>query len=235
MIFAAGLGTRLSPLTEKKPKALVRINDKSMLEYQLEKLEKAGFKNIILNVHHFSKQIIEFVKNYNKTSIKIQVSDESDELLDTGGGLIKALPLYQDDHEGILVHNVDIFSDLNLKNFYNHFRNSDALALLAVRKRNTQRYLLFDDEMELCGWTNVRTGEKKIVRDKPNLKPYAFSGIHCLHPDIIKETTFSGKCSIVDIYLEMARFYTIKAYVDPNDFWMDAGSARKVRQLAQIL
>ncbi|MFA8449360.1 MAG: sugar phosphate nucleotidyltransferase [Bacteroidales bacterium] len=234
MIFAAGLGTRLGSFTKNKPKALVKINDKSMLEYQLEKLIKYNFKNIIVNTHHFSQQIKTFIQSYEHQNLKIEISDESDQLLNTGGGLIKALPLFQKE-KALLIHNVDIFSDLNISEFYNQLINSDNSALLAVKERETQRYLLFDNNLILCGWENIRTGEKIIVRKADNLKRLAFSGIHCIKPHLIAETKLSGPCSVIDIYLEMAKKYKIKAHIHNDNFWIDAGKPRQIRQLAQIL
>lgn len=234
MVFAAGLGSRLSPLTDNKPKALVRINDKTMLQYQLEKLEASGFSEVIVNTHHFSDQVIAFLQDYNAPHLKIIISDESDLLLETGGAILKAYPFFQNE-EAILLHNVDVFSELDLDEFYQEHLNSGALATLAVRQRNTSRYLLFNDDGILCGWENRQTGEQRISREAERYHAYAFSGIHCIHPKLAELTKHKGKCSVIDIYLELAKTHDIKAFIHNDGLWVDAGKPRQVRQLAQIL
>ena len=158
MIFAAGLGTRLKPLTEKIPKALVRVGDKTLLERVINKLKGAGTDKIVVNVHHFSNQIIDYLRRNDNFGVEILISDESDKLLDTGGGIKKASSLLSKTSP-VLIHNVDILSNVNLKSFYESNLNNDATLL--VSKRKTKRYLLFDSDMRLVGWTNIETGEVK--------------------------------------------------------------------------
>ena len=157
-ILAAGLGTRLKPLTNSVPKALVKINDKTLLEILIDKLILSGFNKIIINVHHFANQVIDFI-NQNNFSAEIVISDESDKLLDTGGGLKKAAWFF-DDGKPFLVHNVDILSNIDLKKMYNFHLQNNTLAALAIRKRKSTRYLLFTDDNNLCGWMNEKTGEQ---------------------------------------------------------------------------
>ncbi|MBR7049803.1 MAG: NTP transferase domain-containing protein, partial [Prevotella sp.] len=154
MIFAAGLGTRLKPLTDTMPKALVRVGGKPLLEHVVLRLKDAGYERIVVNVHHFADQIIDFLKEQNNFGLDIRISDEREALLETGGGIKKALPLF-DPTEPILIHNVDILSNLDLQSL-----PTDA-PLLVVSQRQTKRYLLFDDDMRLQGWTNIETGEVK--------------------------------------------------------------------------
>ena len=158
MIFAAGLGTRLRPLTDHTPKALVSVAGKPMLERVILRLKEAGFNDITVNIHHFGEQIIEFLRANNDFGITIHLSDERDMLLDTGGGIKKARP-FLDGNEPFLVHNADILSDINLAELYRHHRESNAEATLLVSQRQTSRYLLLDDANRLHGWINKSTGE----------------------------------------------------------------------------
>src|SRR5664280_1226211 len=160
MIFAAGLGTRLKPVTDNLPKALVPIAGKPLLEHVILKLKSAGFDEIIVNIHHFPDQIIDFLKANNNFSIRIEVSDERNLLLDTGGGIRRAAWFF-DDEKPFLVHNVDILSNVDLKELYQQHLRSNSLATLVVSKRDTFRYLLFNDDNRLCGWINEKTGETK--------------------------------------------------------------------------
>ena len=160
MIFAAGLGTRLQAETQNKPKALVQIGNKTLLQLAIEKLKKAGVSNIVINVHHFSEKIRAFVSD-NDFGIPILISDETEELLDTGGGLKKAAPFFTGD-KPIIIYNVDVLSSLNLSEVINRHKKKESLATLVVRKRETKRYLKFDKNQQLVGWINTKTGEKKI-------------------------------------------------------------------------
>ena len=160
MIFAAGLGTRLKPLTDNKPKALVEVGGKTMLELVILKLKEAGFNEIVINIHHFGQQIIDYLKANNNFGLTIHISDERDYLLDTGGGIKKATPFLMG-NEPFLVHNVDIFSNVDLRQLYENHLKSGATATLLVSQRKTARYLLFNKENKLCGWHNNETGEVK--------------------------------------------------------------------------
>ena len=223
MIFAAGLGTRLMPLTENKPKALVEIQGVTLIERAIKKLAKSGFDRIIINVHHHAKQLINFLNN-NTFDAEIIISNESSELLDTGGGLKKAKKFFNK-NEAFLAYNVDIISDIDLKEMYNYHISSGAIATLAVRNRKTLRYLLFDENNNLTGWKNIKTGEKIISREtKDKLSRQAFSGIHVISPKIFDLINKTGKFSMIEVYLEIARTQTIKSFNHDDSFWMDIGS-----------
>ena len=221
MIFAAGLGTRLKPLTDSIPKALVPIAGKPLLEHVILKLKAAGFDEIIVNVHHFPDQIIEFLKANNNFGIRIEVSDERDQLLDTGGGIRKAKQFF-DDGQPFLVHNVDILSDIDLKELFQQHLAADSLATLVVSRRDTFRYLLFDDDQRLCGWINEKTGETKPIRfdDISGFNKLAFAGIQVLSPRVFElMDNLDAKFPIMDFYLSNAQTQVIKGFI-PTDFHM---------------
>jgi NDP-sugar pyrophosphorylase family protein len=231
MIFAAGLGTRLRPLTDTLPKALVRVGDKPLLQWTVEKLVKAGISEIVINVHHFPDLIRDFLTSNRNFGISIQISDESDAILDTGGGLKKAAHLLAGD-EPILIHNVDIVSNLDLSLLLKYHLSQNALATLVVRKRKTDRNLLFDTQMRLTGWINTKTREIKEPLPGINLysKMLAFSGIQIIDPRFLQLMTVSGKFSLIDSYLHLAPDYRIIGYEDYSSLWMDVG---KPEQLAE--
>ena len=225
MIFAAGLGTRLKPLTDTIPKALIPIAGKPLLEHVILKLKAAGFNEIIINVHHFHGQITDFLKSRNNFDIRIEVSNESDLLLDTGGGIRKASWFF-DDGKPFLVHNVDILSNVDLKALYNEHAASNSIATLVVSKRNTFRYLLFNEDKRLCGWINEKTGETKPVRfnDISGFNKLAFAGIQMLSPDVFKlMENLNPKFPIMDFYLSNAQHQVIKGYVPPDLHMLDVG------------
>ena len=225
MIFAAGLGTRLKPMTDFLPKALVPIAGKPLLEHVILKLKNAGFDEIIVNVHHFPDQIIDFLKKNDYFGIRIEVSDERDVLLDTGGGIRKAAWFF-DDGKPFLVHNVDILSNIDLGALYHQHLRTNSLATLVVSQRDTFRYLLFDDNLRLNGWINEKTGETK----PENLKKIefynklAFSGIQVLSPKVFDlMENLKPKFPIMDFYLSNAASQTISGFI-PQDFkMMDVG------------
>ena len=207
MILAAGLGTRLKPLTNNKPKALVEIKGKTLLEIAITKLKKEGFTDIIINVHHFANQIINFLKQNNNFNINISISDETNMLLDTGGGIYNAKWFFENE-KAFLIYNADIISDINLKNLYDTHIQTDAIATLVVKNRETSRQLLFDAENNLCKWKNIITGEEKVARNtKGKLTPFAFSGIHVLSTKIFDLIEERAKFSIIDVYLRLAKNY----------------------------
>lgn len=234
-ILAAGLGTRLKDLTAEKPKALVLINGKPMLEHLILKLKAQGFKNFVINVHHFADQIEDFLKKNDNFKCNIQISQERAELLDTGGALLHARP-YLEDAENIFIHNVDIFSDLNLgKLIYNHQQNN-ALATLAVYKRDSSRKLFFDDNMQLCKWKNKNTGEVKITRTAINkLSEFAFSGLHIVNSEIFNHITETGKFSIIDLYLRLAKTKKIIASESEYSYWFDLGKPETLIKAENML
>jgi len=229
MIFAAGLGTRLSPLTDNTPKALVKIGGTPLLEVLIKKFIRLDIKDIIINVHHFAPQIYSFLKNNNSFGINIQISDESDVLLDTGGGIKKASWFFED-NETFLVYNVDILSDIDLETMINQNNRLGVLATLAVRNRITSRYLLFDGNGILSGWENRKTGQKIISQDVSPLVPMAFSGIHIINPEIFNLLTESGKFSIINAYLRLSEENIIKAYDHSESLWLDVGTVEKLKE-----
>jgi NDP-sugar pyrophosphorylase family protein len=225
LIFAAGLGTRLKPLTDTMPKALVPINGKPLLQHVIEKLKSYGFDEIIVNVHHFPDQIIDFLKVNNNFGVRIEISDERDKLLDTGGGVRKAQWFF-DDGKPFLVHNVDILSNINLNELYGLHIRRNTLATLVVSERNTFRYLLFDDDIRLKGWMNEKTGELKPAGfRKPQLyNKLAFSGIQILSPNIFKlMEEYVDKFPIMDFYLNNLKENVIAGFVPDNYKMMDIG------------
>jgi len=223
MILAAGLGTRLKPITDTIPKALVEINGKTLLEHSIIHLKMYGVKEAIVNVHHFPDQIIDFLKKKKNFGMKIEVSDERDELLDTGGGLKKASWFFEGGGP-FVVRNVDVLSDMDLEAMLNFHKKHRPLATLAVRNRETSRYLLFNERSELIGWTNISSGEKKLSRkDFRRMHPLAFSGIQILNPSIIPLVTEVGSFSLITMYLRLCRDRRISAFTDNDSFWFDAG------------
>lgn len=224
MLFAAGMGTRLKPLTDHMPKALVKVAGRPLLDIVMQKLVNAGADEVVVNVHHFADQIKEYVATHD-WGIEVKVSDETAGLLDTGGGLKRALPLFGETGEPILLHNVDILSNADLKSFYAHSVGADAL--LMVSERQTQRYLLFDDEGRLCGWTNIATGEVRSPYpslDLDCLHRYAFSGIHCFAPSLkCWMDEWPEKFPIMDFYLSVCDKVRIQADVQPSLQLMDVG------------
>jgi len=223
-ILAAGLGTRLKHLTENKPKAMVSLNNKPLLEHTILNLKSQGINEFVINVHHFASQIIDFLKEKNNFNCNIQISDERNELLDTGGAILFAKNLLEDS-ENILIHNVDILSDINLKKLILFHIKQNPLVSLAVHKNNSSRKLLFDDKMQLCSWKNTLTGEEKIARKNniENLTEFAFTGIHIINKDIFKFITEKGKFSVIDLYLRLAENKNIIAFETKYSYWFDLG------------
>ncbi|WP_340114739.1 nucleotidyltransferase family protein [Maribellus mangrovi] len=229
MIFAAGLGTRLEGETADKPKALVDVGRKPLIQHAIEKLVNAGASKIVVNVHHYAELLTGFIKGHS-WGVDVQVSDESGRLLETGGGLKKAAPLFSG-KEAILIYNVDILSSLNLRLLYQSHLESSALATLVVRDRETSRYLKFDEEMKLSGWLNKSSGETKISRPDvfEQSKELAFSGIQIVQPEIFELFPSEDRFSITDWYLELAKTKTIKGYFDASDLWMDVGKPAELK------
>lgn len=246
MIFAAGLGTRLKPLTDTLPKALVPLAGKPLLQWQIERLKAAGITDIVVNVHHFPDMIINYLHDNDNFGCRIAVSDERDMLLETGGGLRKAEALlgsgvqeFRSSGEGILICNVDILSNIDIPTLLNAY-NPDEMGVVVVSERDTQRYLLFDEENRLCGWTNIATGEVKgeeAIRrgGEQVIKKLAFSGMQVLNPRIFdcmdKVVEQKGdKFSLIDLYLSIAEKEILRAYIPENYRMMDVG---KIAQLSE--
>lgn len=235
MIFAAGLGTRLKPLTDRIPKALVRVGGEPLLKRVIFQLKDAGFTRIVVNVHHFSNQIIDYLRDNDNFGLDIRISDETDKLLETGGGIKKAWPLF-DQTEPILIHNVDILSNVDLKKFYQPL---PLAARLLVSERKTKRYLLFDDTMRLVGWTNIETGEVKSPYkdlDPKKYKMYAFSGIHMVAPSLFPLMDDEpDKFPIMDFYLKHCDKVRIEGYVKNDLKLMDVGKQETLREAEAFL
>lgn len=231
MIFAAGMGTRLKPLTDSMPKALVPVGGKPLLQILLDRLQAAGFDEAVINVHHFADQIIDYV-NTHPQGMHIEISDERDMLLETGGGIRRAMRFFNDG-EPFLIHNVDILHNADLAAMYQEYANG-ADATLLVSERKTQRYLLFDEENRLVGWTNIKTGEVKTPYENLDVeacKKYAFCGIHIFHPNLIPLMyTWPEKFSIIDFYLAICQRRVIRAFVKDDLKMVDVG---KLDTLAQ--
>lgn len=225
MIFAAGLGTRLRPLTDHMPKALVPLGGKTLLQYQIEKLRDAGIKDIIVNVHHFSEQIYDFLRQNNNFGLNIQVSDESGMLLETGGGLKKAAAFF-DDNNPVLACNVDILSNIHLPALIAAHRQED-IATVVVSERSTQRYLLFDMNDRMIGWTHKTTGEVRPSTLHPEQIPHrclAFSGMQIVDGTIFRYMDGLGeRFSLIDLYLHICERQSIRAYIPTDYRMMDVG------------
>lgn len=239
MIFAAGLGTRLKPLTDYKPKALVEVAGEPLLKRVISSLKEAGFTHVVANVHHFADQIIDYLKENDNFGIDITISDETLKLLDTGGGLKKTAPLF-DLEAPVLIHNVDILSNVRLDTLYDaKCDRSDVDALLLVSERKTKRYLLFDEAMRLMGWTNIETGEVKSPY--PHLNPqdykmYAFSGIHLVSKNIFKAMdVWPDKFSIMDFYLKECNKLNIRGYLKKDLRLMDVGKQETLYEAETFL
>lgn len=235
MIFAAGLGTRLKPYTNNKPKALVELAGKTLLERAIVKLKDLGVDRIVINVHHFADLIEEFLKENNNFGVDIRISDERNQLLDTGGGLKKAKELFIP-NEPVLIYNVDILSAIDLNKFINEHNSSNALVSMVMRERVSSRYLYFNKQNQLTGWENCKTKEKKVARpDMDESEPLAFSGIHMVDSkifDLIKE---DGKFSIIDLYLRLAKTEKMMAFKDQSDIWFDLGKPEQLKEAEKII
>ena len=236
LIFAAGLGTRLRPLTDHRPKAMVEVNGRPLLEHNILKLKAAGFNHIVVNVHHFGEQIIDFLVANANFGLDIRVSDERGLLLDTGGGLRKAMPMF-DDGAPVLIHNVDIVSDADLGALYRQHCTSGADATLAINERTTSRYLLFDNDLRLRGWTNIQTGEVKGER-APLQR--AFSGIHVVSSALAAHlNAFRADdvpFPIMDFYLGRCSELDFRGVELPSGCrWVDCGKPESLAKAAEIL
>jgi len=234
MIFAAGLGTRLQNETITKPKALVEIGGKPLLQRAIEKLKNEGISEIVVNVHHFSDLVISFIKEKD-FGIPVHISDETENLLDTGGGLKKAARFFVG-AEPVLVYNVDIISNMNFSQLIAEHRKSGALVTLVVRNRKTQRYFKFDAEKRLVGWINRKTGETKVSNSENLDKAIemAYSGIHIFNPEIFPLMPETDRFSVTDFYLELAKTQKIMGFYDDSDLWMDVGKPEQLMEARKL-
>jgi N-acetyl-alpha-D-muramate 1-phosphate uridylyltransferase len=233
MIFAAGLGTRLKPFTETHPKALAVVNNKPLLQRNIEYLKSFGINEFIINVHHFPEQIISFLRQNQNFTSKITISDETDALLETGGGLKKASSFLKG-NEPFLVMNVDMLTNLDIGKMLAFHKSNKAIATLAVTNRITSRYFLFNRKNELCGWKNTKTAEEKIIRKEADLIPMAFSGIHIIEPAIFDLIDREGKFSMVDVYLELCSKKTVSGFDHTSDILIDVGKPESIIQAESL-
>ena len=227
MIFSAGLGTRFKPWTDSHPKALALINGKPLLQHNIEYLAKYGITKVIVNVHHFADQIIDAVKNNDGWGSNIIISDETSEVLETGGGLLKAKDLFTPG-EKFITCNADILTDLNLHDLIAFHEKHRPLISFGVTDRKTSRNFLFDENGRLCGWINNTTGEQRISIDKPNLVQKAYSCVVVFEYDVFRLMPFTGKFSLTDVYLELAKEHTILGYDHPGDKFVDVGKTDSI-------
>ena len=244
MILAAGLGTRLKALTQDKPKALVALNGKPLLQLCIENLIANGFYHIVINVHHFGEQIIDFV-THNKFDAVIQISDERNQLMDTGGGIIQATPIFKDS-KSVLVHNVDIISDVNLGELSGQFLASGDDAWLLTQDRESNRKLLFDNNNQLVGWMNKAEQRFKWVDESEsalrraqgpslyNYKEMAFSGLHLFRSDLFADFECKPQ-SVIDLYLYLAKTNRIISKPIQPDFWFDLGKPEQLQTAENYL
>ena len=223
IILAAGLGTRLKPFTDKHPKALAIVNGKTLLQRNIEYLAGFGIKDVIINVHHFANQITELIKKNKGFGSNITISDESDAILETGGGLKKAGWFFSNSTLPFIVINVDVLTNMDLGDMVAQHKKLNPIATLAVTSRNTSRYFLFDEMTNLCGWKNEKTGEQKMSREASKISQKAFSGIHIISPEIFSLMKNEGKFSMVDVYLDLAKNHAITAFDHSNTKFIDVG------------
>jgi NDP-sugar pyrophosphorylase family protein len=238
MVLAAGLGTRLRPLTDDRPKALVKVAGRTMLEITLTRLRSFGIYDVIINVHHFSDLLLQYLKSHDNFGMRIAVSEEQ-ALLDTGGGLKKAAYFFTESSnlaEPFILHNVDVISTIDLARMVRFHRENQGLATLAMQQRETSRYLLFDEQLQLCGRRAGRENEPELVRSSPYTHQLAFSGIHVISPRLLGMMTEQGVFSIVTSYLRLAgQGEKILAFRADEYYWRDLGKPENVRQVAQDL
>ncbi|MCD6012376.1 MAG: nucleotidyltransferase [Flavipsychrobacter sp.] len=222
MLFAAGLGTRLKPFTDSTPKALAPVNNKTLLEHNIRYLQRHGIYDVVVNVHHFADKIETTLKDNNNFGSNVFISDERDEILETGGGLKKAANYFTGEG-AFVVMNVDALTTLDLGRMIQAHKTSGAIGTLAVMQRTSGRQFLFDKEMTLCGWQNNNTNEQRISREATSLQPFAFTGIQVLSGTVLPNIPFSGKFSLVDLYLHLAKTYILKGYDHTGDIFIDVG------------
>jgi MurNAc alpha-1-phosphate uridylyltransferase len=233
MIFAAGLGSRLKPWTDHHPKALAVVNGKSLLQRNIAYLQKHRIDEVIVNVHHFADQIIDAIEKNKGWGSTVTISDESDAVLETGGGLKKAAWYFETEND-FVVMNADILTDMNLSAMILQHQQQKSLATLAVSDRDTSRYFLFDEQQILCGWRNVKTGEEKISRNNTALMQKAFSGIHVINVELVKLIKQEGKFSMVDVYLDLAKTHIISSYDHTGAMLIDVGKPESIAKAEVI-
>jgi len=233
MIFAAGMGTRLKPFTNYHPKALAEVNSTTLLELCIRYLQRYGIYDVVINVHHFAEQIEDKLLKNDDFDSRIAISDERNELLDTGGGLKKAAWFFEHE-QNFVVLNVDVLTNLDLEKMMGTHEASDTIATLAVMKRDSSRQFLFDEHMNLCGWANNNTNEQRISREVSWMQPFAFSGIQVLSASIFNDCPFHGAFSIVNWYLHLAKTHIVKGYDHSGNIFIDVGKPESLEKAAYL-
>lgn len=233
MILAAGLGTRLKPWTETHPKALAIVGNKSLLQHNILYLQQAGITDVIVNVHHFAPQIFAAIEQNKGWGSNVTISNETDAVLETGGGLKKAA-WYFNAGEDFVLMNVDVLTDMPLRNMIGAQKQNNALATLAVTGRKTSRYFLFDENNTLCGWRNTKTGEQKMAKNGNLLIEKAFSGIHVINYRLLNLMQQQGKFSMIEVYLSLANEHTIKAFDHSNTKFIDVGKPESIEEAERM-
>ena len=232
MIFAAGMGTRLKPFTDNHPKALAQVNGVPLLERNIKYLQSYGINDFVINIHHFGGQILAFLGENDNFGANIEISNESDELLETGGGLLFARRFLENE-KTFLIMNVDILTDLNITNFINIHELKGGMVTLAVSDRDSTRKLMFNDKMYLKGWKNLITNKKTVVGGIFKLRELAFSGVHCVNSEIFTKITRTGKFSIVDEYLDLMKEDIIIGYQHTANL-IDVGKPESVAEAEKL-
>ena len=232
MIFAAGMGTRLQPFTDTHPKALAQVNGVPLLERNIKYLQSYGINDFVINIHHFGGQILAFLAENDNFGANIEISNESDELLETGGGLLFA-KRFLENEKTFLIMNVDILTDLNITNFINIHELKGGMVTLAVSDRDSTRKLMFNDKMYLKGWKNLTTNKKTVVGGIFKLRELAFSGVHCVNAEIFGKITRTGKFSIMDEYLDLMKEDIIIGYQHTANL-IDVGKPESVAEAEKL-
>ena len=234
MIFAAGLGTRFKPWTDKHPKALAIVNGKPLLQHAIQYLQKYGIRKVVVNVHHFAEQVIDAIKKNKGWGSEIVISNEEEEVLETGGGLLKAKDLLKS--KRFITINVDILTDLNLDKFFHHHQQTGSFISLAIAERKTSRFLLFNEHNRLCGWRNIKGDDiiEKITMPASSYVQKAYSGMAIFEPGIFDHITMTGKFSVIDVYLQLAQYKIISGYDHTGDKWVDVGRPESVAMAEKL-
>lgn len=232
MILTAGIGSRLKPLTDNTPKALVKVGDYRMLDLAIAYLQKHGVEEFVINVHHLADQMMEYAAEKRWQGVNISISNETDELMNTGGGIKKAAPFFNDD-DAFVVMAVDVLTDLDLTSMIKQHQQTDALVTLAVKERKTSRDLMFDKVGLLAGWKHNETGETKLVAGRVQDKGYGFSGIHVISTKLFSLMQENGAFSIVDLYLRLAESENIQRFDHTGGKWLEFGRAAQIETLVK--
>ena len=228
IIFAAGIGSRLGEITENKPKALVEIGGITLLEAAIRKLKKHGIDEIIVNVHHFADMMEEFLQKNRNFDIRIEISDEREQLLETGGGLMKASWFFND-NEPFLTYNVDVLTTLDISSLIEFHKESDSLVSLACKKRNTERYFLTDQRNRLCGWENIKTGDRiDAIHREGAVERVGYSCVTVMNPEIFDLIGEKGVFSLTPIFLRLTEKHPVMVYKHDQDYWTDIANQKRL-------